>query len=148
MISGNEVVLGIDCRKISHGKNDCFQMICARIWFFILRAEREDTKAGSYPGAPPVDTLDVTGPAEVFAYANRLSDAKSEPYSVKLVCASPDVYLTSGQSPRFLVALKVEVIGALVRKLAHEACLHDWARPCQITASRCDQGQQHDAYRT
>ena len=46
-------------------------------------------------GLPPVDALDVIGPAEVFAYANRLSAAKSEPYSVELVCASADIYVES-----------------------------------------------------
>jgi transcriptional regulator GlxA family with amidase domain len=46
-------------------------------------------------GLPPVDALDVIGPAEVFAYANRLSHANVEPYQVELVSASPDVYLDS-----------------------------------------------------
>jgi transcriptional regulator GlxA family with amidase domain len=46
-------------------------------------------------GLPPVDALDVIGPAEVFAYANRLSLASSEPYQVELVSASADIYLDS-----------------------------------------------------
>lgn len=46
-------------------------------------------------GLPPVDALDVVGPAEVFAYANRLGGARSEPYLVELVSASDDVYLES-----------------------------------------------------
>lgn len=46
-------------------------------------------------GLPPVDALDVIGPAEVFAYANRLSQARTEPYQIELVSASPDVYLES-----------------------------------------------------
>ncbi|MEM5431083.1 GlxA family transcriptional regulator [Cupriavidus oxalaticus] len=45
-------------------------------------------------GLPPVDALDVIGPAEVFSFANRL---KSEfaPYQLELVCASADVNLES-----------------------------------------------------
>ena len=46
-------------------------------------------------GLPPVDALDVIGPAEVFAYANRLSMASSEPYQVELVSAGADIYLDS-----------------------------------------------------
>lgn len=46
-------------------------------------------------GLPPVDALDVVGPAEVFAYANRLSQAGVEPYQVELVSAGPDVYIDS-----------------------------------------------------
>jgi len=42
-----------------------------------------------------VDALDVIGPAEVFAYANRLSMASSEPYQVELVSAGADIYLDS-----------------------------------------------------
>lgn len=46
-------------------------------------------------GLPPVDALDVIGPAEVFAYANRLSTTKSEPYSIELVSAGSDIYVES-----------------------------------------------------
>lgn len=46
-------------------------------------------------GLPPVDALDVIGPAEVFAYANRLYGGKAAPYSVELVSAAPDIYLES-----------------------------------------------------
>lgn len=42
-----------------------------------------------------MDALDVIGPAEVFAYANRLSMASSEPYQVELVSAGADIYLDS-----------------------------------------------------
>ena len=40
-----------------------------------------------------MDALDVIGPAEVFAYANLLSMASSEPYQVELVSAGADIYL-------------------------------------------------------
>lgn len=43
---------------------------------------------------PPVDALDVIGPAEVFAYANQLHDG-SPPYLLELVGPGPDVHLTS-----------------------------------------------------
>jgi transcriptional regulator GlxA family with amidase domain len=45
-------------------------------------------------GLPPVDALDVIGPAEVFSFANRLQDAPAA-YAVELVCSSADVYLES-----------------------------------------------------
>jgi len=44
-------------------------------------------------GLPPVDTLDVTGPAEVFAYANKLHGG--EPYQLELICAGPSLDLES-----------------------------------------------------
>jgi transcriptional regulator GlxA family with amidase domain len=43
---------------------------------------------------PPVDALDVIGPAEVFAYANRLSDGPA-PYSLELVSATAELTLAS-----------------------------------------------------
>jgi transcriptional regulator GlxA family with amidase domain len=46
-------------------------------------------------GLPPVDALDVIGPAEVFAYANQLHGGKAAPYSVELLSAAPDIYLES-----------------------------------------------------
>ncbi|WP_413456968.1 GlxA family transcriptional regulator [Herbaspirillum huttiense] len=46
-------------------------------------------------GLPPVDALDVTGPAEVFAYANRLSQPGAVPYQVELISAGADLYLES-----------------------------------------------------
>ena len=45
-------------------------------------------------GLPPVDALDVIGPAEVFSFANHLLDEPA-PYAVELVCSSADVYLES-----------------------------------------------------
>ncbi|GGC66329.1 GlxA family transcriptional regulator [Undibacterium terreum] len=46
-------------------------------------------------GLPPVDALDVIGPAEVFTYANQLSGTKPEPYLLDLVSAAPSLYLES-----------------------------------------------------
>jgi transcriptional regulator GlxA family with amidase domain len=46
-------------------------------------------------GLPPVDALDVIGPAEVFALANQLRAGESVPYSLELVCSGSDVYLES-----------------------------------------------------
>lgn len=46
-------------------------------------------------GLPPVDALDVIGPAEVFSYANQLSGDSTSPYLVELVSASSDVHLES-----------------------------------------------------
>jgi transcriptional regulator GlxA family with amidase domain len=46
-------------------------------------------------GLPPVDALDVIGPAEVFALANHLRDGKPAPYALELVCSGSDVYLES-----------------------------------------------------
>lgn len=46
-------------------------------------------------GMAPVDALDVVGPAEVFAYANRLSTGKSRPYTIELVSAGSDLDVES-----------------------------------------------------
>lgn len=46
-------------------------------------------------GLPPVDSLDVIGPAEVFAYANNLHRGDSAPYALELVCAGADEHLES-----------------------------------------------------
>ncbi|EJM21791.1 transcriptional regulator containing an amidase domain and an AraC-type DNA-binding HTH domain [Pseudomonas sp. GM18] len=46
-------------------------------------------------GLPPVDALDVIGPAEVFAWANQMADGGMAPYVLELVCSSPDVHLES-----------------------------------------------------
>ena len=46
-------------------------------------------------GLPPVDALDVIGPAEVFAWANHMAGAGMAPYVLELVCSSPDVHLES-----------------------------------------------------
>lgn len=58
-------------------------------------------RAGAMPrrvvilGLPPVDALDVIGPAEVFAFANRLHEGKTAPYALELVCAGADIYIES-----------------------------------------------------
>lgn len=44
-------------------------------------------------GIPPVDALDVVGPAEVFAYANQLSGTK--PYVIDLISAGPELDIES-----------------------------------------------------
>ena len=47
-------------------------------------------------GLPPVDALDVIGPAEVFAFANRLHPgAKNPPYVLELVSAGSNVHIES-----------------------------------------------------
>lgn len=46
-------------------------------------------------GFPPVDALDVIGPAEVFAFANGLYAAESAPYELELISASADLQLES-----------------------------------------------------
>ena len=46
-------------------------------------------------GLPPVDSLDVTGPAEVFAFANKLHAGNAEPYLLELVGAGADLHLES-----------------------------------------------------
>lgn len=46
-------------------------------------------------GLPPVDSLDVTGPAEVFAFANKLHRNDDEPYILELIGAGADLRLES-----------------------------------------------------
>ncbi|WP_432783407.1 DJ-1/PfpI family protein [Pseudomonas corrugata] len=46
-------------------------------------------------GLPPVDALDVIGPAEVFAWANQLDGAGLAPYVLELVSSAADVHLES-----------------------------------------------------
>jgi transcriptional regulator GlxA family with amidase domain len=46
-------------------------------------------------GLPPVDALDVIGPAEVFASANYLHAGASVPYQLELVCVGSDKQLQS-----------------------------------------------------
>lgn len=46
-------------------------------------------------GLPPVDALDVIGPAEVFANANRIHGGTRPPYVLELVSASADTRLES-----------------------------------------------------
>ncbi|WP_032830645.1 MULTISPECIES: GlxA family transcriptional regulator [Pseudomonas] len=46
-------------------------------------------------GLPPVDSLDVTGPAEVFAFANRLHRGDTAPYLLELVAAGANEHLES-----------------------------------------------------
>ncbi|MGE8064478.1 GlxA family transcriptional regulator [Pseudomonas sp. NPDC089569] len=47
-------------------------------------------------GLPPVDALDVIGPAEVFAFANKLNDNGAAPYELVLVSAGDEVQMASG----------------------------------------------------
>jgi transcriptional regulator GlxA family with amidase domain len=46
-------------------------------------------------GLPPVDALDVIGPAEVFTLANQACDGEPTPYTLELVCQGSDVNLES-----------------------------------------------------
>ncbi|AXF25707.1 AraC family transcriptional regulator [Burkholderia pyrrocinia] len=46
-------------------------------------------------GLPPVDALDVIGPAEVFAWANQLYGGGTAPYVLELVCSAADNHLDS-----------------------------------------------------
>jgi transcriptional regulator GlxA family with amidase domain len=46
-------------------------------------------------GLPPVDALDVIGPAEVFAWANQLHKGETAPYTLELICSAADVHLDS-----------------------------------------------------
>ncbi|MFJ3485511.1 GlxA family transcriptional regulator [Pseudomonas sp. NPDC090202] len=46
-------------------------------------------------GLPPVDALDVTGPAEVFAFANLLYGGDVPPYVLELVSPGADLHLQS-----------------------------------------------------
>ncbi|EJM56725.1 transcriptional regulator containing an amidase domain and an AraC-type DNA-binding HTH domain [Pseudomonas sp. GM49] len=46
-------------------------------------------------GLPPVDGLDVIGPAEVFSLANTLHDGAFAPYVLELVCAGVDPQMAS-----------------------------------------------------
>lgn len=46
-------------------------------------------------GMPPVDALDVIGPAEVFTLANRLHGERTAPYLLELICPGPDLNLES-----------------------------------------------------
>ncbi len=60
---------------------------------------RKQPKAGRHKrivilGLPPVDAIDVIGPAEVFSFANRLHDEPA-PYTIELVCCSADACLES-----------------------------------------------------
>jgi transcriptional regulator GlxA family with amidase domain len=45
-------------------------------------------------GLPPVEAIDVIGPAEVFSFANRLIDGPAS-YKIELVCCSADLCLES-----------------------------------------------------
>ncbi|MEJ8825320.1 helix-turn-helix domain-containing protein [Variovorax humicola] len=67
---------------------------------------KKRTKLGSTPTGPaqkrvvilglaPVDALDVIGPAEVFALANRMHAGETAPYVLELVSAGTDVYVES-----------------------------------------------------
>ena len=48
-------------------------------------------------GLPPVEALDVVGPAEVFSYANRLHrGGQRSPYRLEIVSAGSDVHIESG----------------------------------------------------
>lgn len=46
-------------------------------------------------GLPPVDALDVIGPAEVFTLANRLRRTRPPPYSLELISPGPEAILES-----------------------------------------------------
>jgi transcriptional regulator GlxA family with amidase domain len=46
-------------------------------------------------GLPPVDALDVIGPAEVITMANRLHGAKPSPYVLELISTGADAILES-----------------------------------------------------
>ncbi|WP_342050439.1 MULTISPECIES: GlxA family transcriptional regulator [unclassified Cupriavidus] len=46
-------------------------------------------------GLPPVDALDVIGPAEVFANANRIHHARKPPYVLELVSANDETRVES-----------------------------------------------------
>jgi transcriptional regulator GlxA family with amidase domain len=46
-------------------------------------------------GLPPVDGLDVIGPAEVFSVANNLCGGESAPYLLELVCAGAEQQMAS-----------------------------------------------------
>jgi transcriptional regulator GlxA family with amidase domain len=47
-------------------------------------------------GLPPVDALDLVGPAEVFAYANHSHHGQGQsPYVLEVVSAGPDVHMAS-----------------------------------------------------
>ncbi|RQR32380.1 helix-turn-helix domain-containing protein [Burkholderia sp. Bp9143] len=46
-------------------------------------------------GLPPVDALDVIGPAEVFAWANQLHGGGVAPYALELVCSAADAHVDS-----------------------------------------------------
>jgi transcriptional regulator GlxA family with amidase domain len=46
-------------------------------------------------GLPPVDALDVIGPAEVFTVANFLRGGERPPYLLELVCPGSDVHVQS-----------------------------------------------------
>ena len=48
-------------------------------------------------GLPPVEALDVVGPAEVFAYANRVyRGGERSPYKIEIVSAGSDVHIETG----------------------------------------------------
>jgi transcriptional regulator GlxA family with amidase domain len=42
---------------------------------------------------PPIDALDVVGPADVFAFANSLYDREDAPYVLELVCSDANEHL-------------------------------------------------------
>jgi transcriptional regulator GlxA family with amidase domain len=42
---------------------------------------------------PPIDALDVVGPADVFAFANSLYDREAAPYVLELVCSDANEHL-------------------------------------------------------
>ncbi len=46
-------------------------------------------------GVPPVDSLDVIGPAEVFAFANKMHRGEAAPYNLELVSAGANERLES-----------------------------------------------------
>ncbi|TCK96353.1 AraC family transcriptional regulator with amidase-like domain [Paraburkholderia sp. BL9I2N2] len=65
------------------------------------RTKPKDPRAGMSTkrvvilGLPPVDALDVIGPAEVFAFANKLQAGQRAPYDLQLVSAGADVFMDS-----------------------------------------------------
>lgn len=61
-----------------------------------MSKQAKRTKRVVILGLPPVDALDVIGPAEVFTVANDLYEGQAAPYSIELIASGADLQLASG----------------------------------------------------
>jgi transcriptional regulator GlxA family with amidase domain len=85
-------------------------------------------------GLPPVDALDVIGPAEVFAYANHPHQGeKQSPYVLELVSAGSDVHIESEA-----------VLGLTAHRTLEQECRSSMPIDTLIVATGFAQAEQLD----
>ncbi len=95
---------------------------------------------------PPVDELDLVGPVEVFATANRLADSGRKPYAVEVATTAPD-RTVAGEGGLSLLAHRryqdadgrpdsVLVISGVGARTMRDPALAAWLRRAAATARR------------